>query len=88
MQREQKADAGLQIHRSGRSQRCNTHTCTYKLGVKNRPSHPEDRILEKESVLMILPSTSMERKEGAQGWQEAGQHTEIHIRRQRSLFRK
>lgn len=30
-------------------------------------SHPEDRILEKESVLMILPSVSMERKEGAQG---------------------
>lgn len=36
MQREQKADAGLQIHRSGRSQRFNTHTHTYKLAVKNR----------------------------------------------------
>lgn len=33
-------------------------------------SHPEDRILEKESVRMILPSTSMERKEGAHGCQK------------------
>ena len=56
-------------------------------GLKiNSGSHPEDRILEKESILMILPSTSMERKEGAQGCQEAGQNTEIHIRRQRSPF--
>lgn len=30
-------------------------------------THPEDRILEKESVLMILPSTSMERNVGDHG---------------------
>lgn len=44
-----------------------THICRcYELNV-NTGSHPEDRILEKESVLMILPSTSMERREGAHG---------------------
>lgn len=30
-------------------------------------AHPEERILEKESVLMILPSMSIERKVGAHG---------------------
>lgn len=30
-------------------------------------AHPDDRILEKESVRMILPSTSMDRKVGAHG---------------------
>lgn len=52
-----------------------SHTLVFR---KNRPhtqrdsdsdTHPEDRILEKESVLMILPSTSMERKVGAHGCQ-------------------
>lgn len=34
-------------------------------------AHPEDKILEKESVLMILPSVSMERKVGAHGcWKD------------------
>lgn len=45
-----------------------TRTCS-ELNI-NTSSHPEDRILEKESVLMILPSTSMERKEGAHGYQK------------------
>lgn len=66
----------------GTSQRFATH---YELKIKSR-AHPEDRILEKESILMILPSTSMERKEGAHGCQKAGQNTETHIRRQRSPF--
>lgn len=65
------------------SEQLTTHVHELKI---NSGSHPEDRILEKESILMTLLSTSMERKEGAHGFQKAGQNTEIHIRCQRSLF--
>ncbi len=49
---------------------------------RNRPvpltnTHPDDRILEKESVRRTRPSTSMDRNVGAHGWMTAEQRIDF-----------